>query len=173
VTALYADDPTIKLHLIDDDTELFPFVLYHRGVWEAKGYTVYACGNHLINPRGPAPEKPWIYEFPLCFYDDMKLNRSVRQDYFHMPNDSEAESLLRLVKQWSPKYIVVHQQSQNKKLPIWEKVSQTTSDPVFDLNENHTEFFDELTTIPYKYGVCVYYSILLIIGTDIAPITSI
>ena len=56
-----------------------------------------------------------------------------------MPTDSEAESLLRLVKRWSPKYIVVHQQSQNKTLPIWDKVAQRSSDPIFDLNENHYE----------------------------------
>jgi hypothetical protein len=136
VEPLYSDDPTIMFHFIDDDAELFPFVPVHRGLWEAKGYTVYACGNHLINPVNP-PMTHWIYEFPYCFYDDLKLNRSVRKEYFYMPTHQDAESLLRLVKQWSPKYIVVHQQSQNKKLPIWEKVSQTSSDPVFDLNENH------------------------------------
>ena len=42
VTALYTDDPTIKLHLIEDDKELFPFDTYHKGQWEAKGYQVYA-----------------------------------------------------------------------------------------------------------------------------------
>ena len=136
VTALYTDDPTIKLHLIEDDKELFPFDTYHKGQWEAKGYQVYACGNHLINLLCP-PVKNWIYEFPYCFYDDMKIYRSVRKDYFYMPTHPEAESLLRLVKQWSPRYIIVHQQSQNKKLPIWDKVSETKSDPVFDLNENH------------------------------------
>lgn len=136
VAALYTDDPTIKLHLIEDDAELFPFVPVHRTIWETKGYTVYACGNHLINPVIP-PMTHWIYEFPLCFYDDMKIPRSIRGDYFYMPTHPEADSLLRLVKQWSPRYIVVHQQSQNKRLPIWDKVSETSSDPIFDLNENH------------------------------------
>ena len=139
VAALYVDDPTIKLHLIDDDVDLFPFVPVLKAFWEAKRYTVFACGNHLIDPHGPMPEKPWIYDFPYCFYDDMKLSRSVQKDYFYMPTDSEAESLLRLVKRWSPKYIVVHQQSQNKTLPIWDKVAQRSSDPIFDLNENHYE----------------------------------
>ena len=136
VAALYTDDPTIKLHLIEDDAELFPFAPVHRTIWETKGYTVYACGNHLINPVIP-PMKHWIYEFPLCFYDDMKIPRSVRGDYFYMPTHPEADSLLRLVKQWSPRFIIVHQQSQNKRLPIWNKISETCSDPVFDLNENH------------------------------------
>ena len=136
VAALYTDDPTIKLHLIEEDAELFPFATFHKGQWEAKGYTVYACGNHLINPVIP-PMTHWIYEFPLCFYDDMKIPRSIRGDYFYMPTHPEADSLLRLVKQWSPRYIVVHQQSQNKRLPIWDKVSETSSDPIFDLNENH------------------------------------
>jgi len=136
VAALYTDDPTIKLHLIDDDAELFPFVSFHKGQWEAKGYDVYACGNHLINMFAP-PMKHWIYDFPLCFYDDMKIPRSVRKDYFHMPTHPEADSLLRLVKQWSPRYIIVHQQSQNKRMAIWDKVSKTSSDPIFDLNENH------------------------------------
>ena len=136
VAPLYADDATIKLHVIEDDAELFPFALVHGPSWEAKGYSVYACGNHLINPLNP-PIESWIYEFPLCFYDDLELPREIRQTYFHIPTHPDSASLVRLVKQWSPKYIVVHQQSQNKKLPIWEKISQKTQDPIFDLNENH------------------------------------
>ena len=139
VTAIYVDDPTIKFHLIDDDNELFGFTPFHSKIWKANGYDVYACGNHLIDVTGPLPGKPWVYDFPHCFYDDMKLNRSIRQNYFYMPTDSEAESLLRLVKQWSPKYIVVHQQSQNITLAIWDKLAQRVSDPIFDLNKNHYE----------------------------------
>jgi hypothetical protein len=137
VAALYADDPTIKLHLIEDDAEIQPFYGYYRGVWEAKGYTVYACGNHLVNPQ-QMPTQPWIYEFPYSFYDDLKIPRSVRKDYFYIPTNPESDALVRLVKQWSSRYIVVHQQSQNKRLEIWDKVAQTnTNDPIFDLNENH------------------------------------
>ena len=136
VAALYADDPSIKLHLIEDDNELQPFSIHHRGLWEQKGYTVYACGNHLINPF-EVPTKPWIYDFPHCFYDDLKIPRSVRQDYFYIPTNPESDALVRLVKNWSSRYIIVHQQSQNKRLEIWDKVRQETQDPVFDLNENH------------------------------------
>jgi len=136
VAALYADDPTIKLHLLDDDSQIEPFFLYHRGVWEAKGYTVYACGNHLINPN-QIPTQPWVYDFPYSFYDDMKIPRSVRQDYFYIPTNPESDALVRLVKNWSSRYIVVHQQSQNKRLEIWDKLSRQTQEPIFDLNENH------------------------------------
>jgi len=139
VAALYTDDPTITFHVISDDNELHPFTPFYRDDWKKKGYNVYACGNHLINVMEPRPEKPWIYEFPLCFYDDLKISRSIRSEYFHMPTHPEAESLVRLIKQWSPQYIVVHQQSQHKKLPIWDKVAKTCSDPILDLNENHYE----------------------------------
>jgi len=137
VAALYADDPTIKLHLIEDDAEIQPFYEYYRGQWEAKGYTVYACGNHLVNPQ-QMPTQPWIYEFPYSFYDDLKIPRSVRKDYFYIPTNPESDALVRLVKNWSSRYIVVHQQSQNKRLEIWDKVAKSnTNDPIFDLNENH------------------------------------
>ena len=140
VEALYADDPTIKFHMIEDDAQMEPFFLYHRGQWESKGYTVYACGNHLINPF-EVPTKPWIYEFPHCFYDDLKIPRSVRQDYFYIPTNPESDALVRLVKRWSSRYIIVHQQSQNKHLEIWDKVARSgTQEPIFDLNENHYDF---------------------------------
>ena len=45
--------------------------------------------------------------------------------------------------------------------------------PPFDLNANETKFFDSEMTLFEQYGVCVYYSILLIIGTDIAPINTV
>ena len=139
VEALYADDPTIKLHLIDDDAKMEPFFLFHRGVWERKGYTVYACGNHLVNPQ-QIPAQPWVYDFPYSFYDDMKISRSVRQDYFYIPTNPESDALVRLVKRWSSRYIIVHQQSQNKRLEIWDKLSRQTQEPIFDLNENHYPF---------------------------------
>ena len=140
VEALYADDPTIKFHMIEDDAQMEPFFLYHRGQWESKGYTVYACGNHLINPF-EVPTKPWIYEFPHCFYDDLKIPRLVRQDYFYIPTNPESDALVRLVKRWSSRYIIVHQQSQNKHLEIWDKVARSgTQEPIFDLNENHYDF---------------------------------
>jgi len=67
----------------------------------------------------------------------MKIPRSVRQDYFYIPTNPESDALVRLVKQWSSRYIIVHQQSQNKRLEIWDKLSRQTQEPIFDLNENH------------------------------------
>jgi len=131
VEQMYNDDPTIKIYAIIDDYILQPFQTVAKPNIESNlGITVYACGYH--------GEKPRIYEFPLCFYDDLKIPRSVRSDYFYVPTTQAATSLYHAIRPL--KYFVVHQQSQNKKLPIWETLNTHRPDIlILDLNKNHYE----------------------------------
>jgi hypothetical protein len=128
VAAMYADDPTIHPFVIDDDYVLYPFPDKRR-VIEGQGMTVYACGQHV-----PAP----IHDFPHSFYDDFGLDRSVRSRYFHVPELPEAVQLYADICMVSPKYIIVHQQSSMKTLPIWDSVNSKNSNIlIVDVNANH------------------------------------
>jgi hypothetical protein len=91
--------------------------------------TVYTCGQHL-----PAP----IYEFLTAFYDDFGMDRSIRTRYFHVPQLPEATQLYADISAVSPTYIVVHQQSSMKTLPIWDSVNQKNPTAlIVDVNTNH------------------------------------
>jgi DNA gyrase/topoisomerase IV subunit A len=128
VAAMYADDPTIHPFIIEDDYILHPFHL-KRKIIEDQGVTIYSCGQHIQAP---------IYEFPHSFYDDFGLDRSIRTRYFHVPENSEAIQLYLAISSVSPKYIVVHQQSSSKTLPIWDAVNKKNPNiPILDVNTNH------------------------------------
>jgi hypothetical protein len=128
VAAMYADDPTIHIFPIEDDYVLHPFPV-KRQIIEEQGVTVYACGQHI-----PAP----IHDFPHSFYDDFGLDRSIRSRYFHVPESPESLQLYAAVSAVSPTYIVVHQQSSTKTLPIWDHINQGREDTlILDVNKNH------------------------------------
>ena len=129
VLCLYNDDPTIKLYIVDDDANIQPFQQIFAPQIEAQGIKVFSCGYHS--------KKPNLYEFPLSFYDDLGISRSIRTSYFYIPNTIDSETLWQLVNSIAPKYIVVHQQSQNNTLPIWQHVAKSTALLILDLNKNH------------------------------------
>lgn len=129
VTLMYSDDPTIQLFCLPGEQLLPPFP---AAKWynTADNMTMYACGYHIPHPR--------IYEFPFCFYDDMNLPREFQKQYFHIPTLLAAEELYKKIAEKQPTYILVHQQSQNKKLKIWEKLYQERPETLLlDFNENH------------------------------------
>ena len=131
VQQMYADDPTIKLFPVIDDSVIQPFQAAAKPNIESNlGMEVFACGYHSANPR--------IYEFPHCFYDDLKLPREIRTTYFYVPTTETAVALYNDVRPF--KYFVVHQESQNKKLPIWDSLFKQRPDVlILDLNKNHYE----------------------------------
>lgn len=131
VTQMYSDDPTIKIYPIVDDHVLHPFQTAAKPNIESNlGMEVFACGYHSATPR--------IYEFPFCFYDDLKLPRSIRTEYFYVPTTESARALYNEVRSF--RYFVVHQESQNKKLPIWQMLFKQTPDIlILDLNTNNYE----------------------------------
>ena len=129
--AMYADDSTIKLFLIEDDVDLHPWAS-RRHYFTEQGYTVYSCGFFA-----PKPEKA-IYDLPLCFYDDMGLSRELRKSYFHVPRTEAARRLADSLK--GRPYVIVHQQSSVETLPIVEKLRAAGETRlIIDLNKNQVD----------------------------------
>ena len=126
--AMYADDPSIKLYLINDDIDLHPWPL-RRNYFSDQGFSVYSCGFFA-----PRPDKA-IYNLPQSFYDDMAIPYKIRTSYFHVPRTEAAEAL---AKEFKEPYIIVHQQSSVQKLQIVEKLRAAGETRlILDLNENH------------------------------------
>jgi len=129
--AMYADDPTIKLLVIKDDADLHPWPV-KRHFFVDQGYTVYSCGFFA-----PRPDRA-IYELPNSFYDDMAMSRQVRRDYFHVPRTQAASALASNFT--GIPYIVVHEESSVKKLPIAKNlVAAGEQRLILDLNKNQYE----------------------------------
>ena len=130
-TAMYADDPNIKLLVIQDDAELHPWPV-KRHFFADQGYTVYSCGFFA-----PRPDKA-IYELPNSFYDDMTIPREVRRNYFHVPRTDAAAALAQRFA--GIPYIVVHEESSANKLPIAKNlVAAGEQRLILDLNKNQYE----------------------------------
>ena len=126
VKEMYADDPSIMLYIINDDSVLYPFTSKKHFI-EDEGLTVYSCGYHADNPT--------IYEFPHSFYDDMSLKRSIRTEYFYVPTSQESIDLYSAVQALTNTYILIHQQSSQKTIDIFNKLS--TDLPILDINKNN------------------------------------
>jgi hypothetical protein len=127
--AMYADDPSIKLFVINDDADLHPWPA-RRHYFADQGFVVYSCGFFA-----PKPDKA-IYELPLSFYDDMMIPREIRRTYFHVPR-TEAARALATAFHGIP-YVLVHQESSVQTLPIVEKLRASGETRlILDLNRNH------------------------------------
>ena len=127
--AMYADDPSIKLFVINDDADLHPWPV-RRHYFADQGFVVYSCGFFA-----PKPDKA-IYELPLSFYDDMMIPREIRRSYFHVPR-TEAARALAAAFHGIP-YVLVHQESSVQTLPIVEKLKAAGETRlILDLNRNH------------------------------------
>lgn len=131
VAAMYADDPTIKLFVIDDDVDLHPWPI-KRNFFIEQGFTVYGCGWFAPKSR------PEIYDLPNCFYDDMNIERTIRRNYFHIPRTEAARSIADTLS--GRPYIVVHEQSSMKTLKIVEKLKAAGETRlILDLNRNQVD----------------------------------
>ena len=129
--AMYADDPCIKLFLINDDVDLHPWPI-KRHYFIEQGYTIYGCGFFA-----PKAEKA-IYELPHSFYDDMEIPREIRTSYFHVPRTQGARALADAFK--GRPYVLVHQQSSVQALPIVEKLRAAGETRlIVDLNKNQVD----------------------------------
>ena len=129
--AMYADDPSIKLFLIDDDVDLHPWPV-KRHFFVEQGFSVYGCGFFA-----PRPDKS-IHDLPNSFYDDMAIDRKVRRNYFHVPRTEAAAALAQRFA--GIPYIVVHEESSVQKLPIAKKLLAAGEQRlILDLNKNQYE----------------------------------
>ena len=126
--AMYADDPSIKLHLVEGDVDLHPWPI-RRYYYMNEGFTVYSCGNYAQKPDRV------VYNLPNSFYDDIAMPREIRNSYFHVPRTEAAKKLAAAFDQ---PYIIVHQQSSVQKLAIVDKLLAAGEKRlILDLNENH------------------------------------
>jgi hypothetical protein len=124
---MYADDPTIKLYLIEDDIDLHPWH-FKKHSFSSQGYTVLGCGG--FSDKDP----PVLYNLPKSFYDDIGIPYEVRNIYFHVPRTDEAFALSRL---YDCPYIVVHEQSTLKRLPIVDLLRKRGETRlILDVNKN-------------------------------------
>lgn len=127
--AMYEDDPTIKIVVVQSDDELQPWPK-QRKIFEEQGFTVFGCGFFANKPE----HERKIYNLPICFYDDFGLPASVRTAYFNVPYTKEAEELAAVYT--SIPYILVHQQSSIKTLPIADNLLSRDI-LILDINMNH------------------------------------
>jgi hypothetical protein len=129
--AMYADDPTIKLHLINEDIDLHPWQT-RRNYFIEQGFSVYGCGFFSTKPQ------KGIYDLPHSFYDDMGIPHSVRRSYFHVPRTEAALNLAYSLK--GRPYVIVHQQSSVQTLPIVDKLrAEGETRLIIDLNKNQVD----------------------------------
>lgn len=125
--AMYADDPSIKLLLIDDDADLHPWSI-KQSIFSDNGYRVFGCGG--FSDR----DQPVLYNLPESFYDDIKIPFPVRLTYFNVPR---TEAALELSKKFVVPYIIVHQQSSAQTLPIIKMLRERGEQRlIIDLNVN-------------------------------------
>jgi hypothetical protein len=152
VKSMYADDSSIKLFVINDDMDLYPFVS-RKIYFEDEGFKVYSCGYHT--------ERRLIYEFPHSFYDDMDLQRSIRTNYFYVPTYKESIDLLEKVQEVSKDYIVLHQNSSQKTIDIFSKLD--TDLPILDINKNNypeDHKFYEVASFVVNQPMLVYKNLI-------------
>lgn len=127
-TAMYADDPSIKLLFIEDDADLYPWPQKSQ-YFSEQGYVVYSCGQHALKADKA------IYDLPLSFYDDMAIPREIRRQYFHVPRTAGSQALRERFS--SIPYVIVHQESSAQKLPIAQQLLENGEKRlILDLNKN-------------------------------------
>lgn len=127
VRAMYSDDPSIKLFIIDDDSDLYPWHV-KKSMFSDQGYKVLGCGG--FSDR----EEPILYNLPESFYDDIGIPFNVRRTYFHVPR---TEAAIELAKIYTMPYIVIHAESSVQKILLAEMLrSQGEKRLILDLNKN-------------------------------------
>jgi hypothetical protein len=126
--AMYADDPTIKLYIIEDDIDLHPWYL-KKYMFSSQGYDVLGCGGFSDRAQ------PVIYNLPESFYDDIRIPHAFRNTYFHVPRTEEAMELSKLYE--GHPYIIVHEESSVQRLPIADLLRRRGETRLLlDLNKN-------------------------------------
>jgi hypothetical protein len=131
VLDFYSDSHSIVLALINDDNDLYPWAIRSQ-YFIGTGHDVYSCGYFRLDGT------PRIYDFPNSFYDDLKIPREVRRDYFQVPRTTASKDLFESF-QGRP-YIIVHQNSSTHSLPIVERLrSRGETRLIVDLNENQVD----------------------------------
>ncbi len=109
---LLIKNPKVELLKVIDDHYISPNHGFNKYMFEklTKNWDVYLCGKHKLD------NTPSI-NFPLGFYDDIKIERKIFWTYFNYYNSEESASLYNKIKEANiEKYIVVHNLSSNGKV---------------------------------------------------------
>lgn len=129
VASFFADNPTIKLWVVDmaytkqptptSAGEIVP-------VDPTKFTTVYRSGFYAYPNHG-------FEDLPKCFYRDMGLDPEIRHTHFHVPTSQEARDLYAQIA--DQPYIFVQQKSSSHTTPLvtWDVDAILTLDPNLNL----------------------------------------
>jgi hypothetical protein len=96
---LYASESAVTFHVIKDDSDFSP----NFGASQEKFSAVasnYDMG-YMLGYHGASK----VNDFPLCFYDDMKMERRIMLDWSYLPSTRSAEDL--------PPFIFYHNRASN------------------------------------------------------------
>lgn len=101
---MYATEPAVTFLEIQDDSEISP----HFGA-SLEAFQKAIDGYEAICMLGFHGQNG-VPDFPLSFYDDMKIDRSVLLNWSYLPSTKSAELL--------PPFVFYHNQASNKIAPI-------------------------------------------------------
>ena len=76
--AIYEDDPCIELRVIGDESGTAPLIDLPDDLVTRSEITVFSCG--------PGAGSGKVSDLPELFYDELKLGRNIRTEYFHAPS---------------------------------------------------------------------------------------
>lgn len=125
VTAMFADDPSIKLIVVESGYIRSPAGSSRGEALEynpADYLNVYRSGFYKENHEDMA-------ELPHCFYRDMKMDPSIRHLYFNVPRTQASTALYESLRDRT--YIFTQQQSSGQFTPLitWDRDIILTIDP--------------------------------------------
>ena len=141
VRMFYSDDPTIQLHIQNDDAEISPAYGFPKTEFDAltAGHTVIAVGNHAHGLGKTIHDFRYL---PYNFYADAALPASVFWTYFHTASQPESTTLYQTIPSGTP-YIILH--------------SGTSTGPVFTIEQIEKQFgIDRNTTLCLDVNTNVY-----------------
>lgn len=117
VASFFQDNPSIKLHLVEEATHMGDIKLSLEQFNKVYRSGVFVTPNYKD------------YDLPKCFYNDMHIDPSVRHTYFWLPTTVEANQLYDKIK--DRPYIFVQQTSSTNltNLISWDINSIFTIDP--------------------------------------------
>jgi len=153
VSAMYDDNHRIKMCIIEDDNDLYPWSSTKK-FFKDKGYDVMGCGCFSDHTN------PTVYDIPHCFYDDLNIPRDYRTSYFSIPHCKES---VAIANSFTVPYILVHEESSIAKLPIRQTLEeQGETRLILDVNKNvypkdspYWTLAQQVVNIPLINLVCV------------------
>lgn len=125
VASFFADNPTIKLWLVDGAYTKNPTSTSAGEIVPVdpnKFASIYRSGFYAYPNHG-------FEDLPKGFYRDMGLDPEVRHTHFHVPTTQEARTLYETIR--DQQYIFVQQRSSSHTTPLvtWDIDSILTIDP--------------------------------------------